>query len=110
MCKGGFTTGPEVPKFGRALKKQVAQVVVSGEWSDHVFGRTPARVSTIPGPPAKAWLSTLSNVWELSTFTFLLTSASYVLCTTRNKVLLKLEEFMVDAKTFAVHLSATATI
>ena len=59
-CKGRFTTGPEVPKFGRALKKQVAQVVVSGEWSDHVFGRTPARFSTVP--PAKTGLPTLSNV------------------------------------------------
>ena len=93
------------------MKKQVAQVVVSGEWSDHVFGRTPARVSTVPGPPSTARFQYSRSVKSVGIkyFPFSLTSASYVLCTARNKVLLKLEGFMVNAKAFAMLLSATIT-
>ena len=73
--------------------------MVSGEWSDHVFGRTPALVSTEPGllKHGSQHSRSVKGV-GIKYFLFSLTSAPYVLCNTRNKVLLKLEGFMVSAK------------
>ena len=57
------------------------------------------RVSTVPGPlKHESQHSRSVKGVGIKYFLFSLTSASYVLCNTRNKVLLKLEGFMVSAK------------